>query len=97
MLYGYDPILPFQYADKLKHGILSGDDADCECDVDMSSEVSGLNSGDLVTSRIKEMKKIVKIYLLKLAYPSRKHRNIKQNVTTTDKTRVNHLRLVIYA
>ena len=60
MLYGYNPILPFQYADKMKHGILSGDDADCESDVDMSSEVSGLNSGDLVTTRIKEMEKIHK-------------------------------------
>ena len=57
MLYGYDPILPFQYADKMKHGILSGDDADCESDVDIHSEVSGDTSGDPVTTRIKEMEK----------------------------------------
>ena len=60
MLYGYDPISPFQDADKLKHGILSGDDADCESDVDKSSEVSGFNSGNPVTTRIKEMQKSCK-------------------------------------
>ena len=55
MLYGYDPILPFAYADKLKHGILSGDDADCESDVDIGSEVSADTAHDPVTTRINEM------------------------------------------
>ena len=57
MMYGYDPILPFQYADKMKHVILSGDDADCESDVDICSEVSGDTSGDPVTTRINGMEK----------------------------------------
>ena len=97
MLYGYNPILPFQYADKMKHGILSGDDADCESDVDIHSEVSGDTSGDPVTTRIKEMERNCKTIFAKASNPLRKHRNIKQNVTTTDKTRVNHLRSAIYA
>ena len=52
MMYGYDPILPFQYADKMKHVILSGDDAACESDVDICLEVSGDTSRDPVTTRI---------------------------------------------
>ena len=43
MLYNYNPILPFQYADKYHHGLLSKNKADCEsdgnddCDVDHHS------------------------------------------------------------
>ena len=55
MLYGYNPILPFEYADKLKHGILSGNDADCESDIDTGSEVSADTDPDPVTTRINEM------------------------------------------
>ena len=55
MLYGYNPILPFEYADKLKHGIFSDDEAGYESDVDIGSELSGDTACDPVTTRINEM------------------------------------------
>ena len=55
MLYNYNPILPFEYADKVKHGILSDGDADCECDGDNGLDVSCGTISDPVLSRIEEM------------------------------------------
>ena len=55
MLYNYDPILPFEYADKLKHGIFSDGDADCESDVDNALDASDGTGSDPVLSKINEM------------------------------------------
>ena len=55
MLYNYDPILAFEYANKLKHGILSDGDADCEYDGDNGLDVSHGTVSDPVLSKIEKM------------------------------------------
>ena len=51
MLYNYDPILPFEYADKLANGILSDVDSDCSDDESVSHdcECSGTIESDLLS------------------------------------------------
>ena len=54
MLYNYDPILPFEYADKWANGILSDVDSDCSDDESVSHdcEHSGTTESDLLLSKI---------------------------------------------
>ena len=55
VLCGYNPILPFEYANKLKHGIFSDYEAGYKSDVDIGSELSGDTACDPVTTRINKM------------------------------------------
>ena len=43
MLYNYDPILPFEYADKIRYSFVSDDEAEYQGDMESDglSEVSG--------------------------------------------------------
>ena len=54
LLYSYDPILPFEYADKSRNGILSDVDFDSGDDDSVSSncEGSGTTESDLLLSKI---------------------------------------------
>ena len=54
LLYSYDPILPFEYADKSRNGILSDVDSDSGDDDSVSSncEGSGTTESDLLLSKI---------------------------------------------
>ena len=54
MLYNYDPILPFEYADKLANGVLSDVDSDCSDDESVSHdcECSGTTESDPLLSKI---------------------------------------------
>ena len=54
MLYNYNPILPFEYADKLANGILSDVDSDCSDDESVSCdcECSDTTESDLLLSKI---------------------------------------------
>ena len=95
MLYNYDPILPFEYADELEHGILS--DGKSDGDLGFDGEVSGTTRSDLLLTKIQNMEDQWKNIFNKASKSIKKHRNIKPNVTTTGKQRVNHLKLVINA
>ena len=48
------PILPFEYADKYKHGIISNDDADCKSDGDLDY-VNGTTRSDPLLTKIQNM------------------------------------------
>ena len=56
LLYNFDPVLPFEYVDKLKNGMLSDDDSKSECD-DKSDhcEPSGTTDCDPILSKIQYM------------------------------------------
>ena len=51
LLYNYDPILPFEYADKLRNGILSDVDSDDDS-VSPDGEGSGTTESDPLLSKI---------------------------------------------
>ena len=56
MLYNYDPILPFEYVDKLEQGLLSDEEVDYQGDLesDAGSEVSGTTT-DPIMSKIEHL------------------------------------------
>ena len=93
MLYNYDPILPFEYADKLEQGLLSDEEVDYQGDLesDAGSEVSGTTT-DPVLSKIEHLENQCKLIYTKAGKSIKKCKNIRPNVTTTDKLRKNPLR-----
>ena len=66
MLYNYDPILPFEYADKLEQGLLSDEEVDYQGDLesDAGSEVSGTTT-DPVLSKIEHLENQCKLIYTK--------------------------------
>ena len=57
MLYNFDPVLQFEYADKLHNGLISDDDDEVECDDQTSAdcECSGTTQSDPLLSKIQFM------------------------------------------
>ena len=97
MLYNYDPILPFEYTDKLKNGILSDGDANCESDGDNGLDVSGGTISDPVLSKIKEMENNHKTIFTKASKLKKKAQKHQAKCYNNSKTRVNLWKLVTYA
>ena len=97
LLYNFDPVLPFEYDDKLKNGMLNDDDSESECD-DKSDhcETSGTTNCDPILSKIQYMEDQHKDIFDK-ASDSIKLRSIKLKGITTGKPRANHSNLAIKA
>lgn len=52
MLYNYDPMLLFEYADKFNNGIISDDNLDCDGKASMNSDCECSATTDLLLSKI---------------------------------------------
>ena len=92
MLYNYDPVLPFEYADKLKHSITSDDDPDCKSNSDLDC-VSGTTKSDPLLTKIQNIEDQCKEIFDKASKSIKKMlRKIKPKFTTTGKQKVNLLR-----
>ena len=96
MLYNFDPILPFEYVDKLENRVLSDEEADYQGDIesDAGSNFSGMTT-DPVFSKIEKLENQHKEIFNKANKSIKKLKSIRPNVSMIGKLRGNHLRLAV--